>query len=82
VKRQPKRTSPDDTARITKRCAACGRFRAYEAADRFCLLCGNDGLHDRCECGRAFDYAIGSEGDLFCPRCGKIVRGRGSEFEA
>jgi hypothetical protein len=67
---------------VTKRCDACGRFRVYEADDRFCLLCGNDGLRDHCNCGRPFDYAMADDGDLFCPRCGQVVRGRGTGFEA
>jgi len=67
--------------RVTKRCDACGRFRAYESDDRFCLLCGNDGLSDECSCGRPFDYAMADDGDLFCPRCGKVVRGRPNDFE-
>jgi rRNA maturation endonuclease Nob1 len=70
------------TPPVIKRCDACGRFRSYEPDDRFCLLCGSDSLRDRCTCGRAFDYAATTEGDLFCPRCGQVVRGRPSEFEA
>lgn len=67
--------------RLTKRCDTCGRFRAYEADDRFCLVCGSDALHDACGCGRGYDYALVEEGDLHCPRCGRPVRGRGQEFE-
>jgi hypothetical protein len=67
---------------VTKRCDACGRFRVYESDDRFCLLCGTAGLRDHCACGRPFDYAMADDGDLFCPRCGQVVRGRKTEFEA
>ena len=67
---------------LTKRCAVCGRFRAYERDDRFCLLCGVDALETECSCGRAYDFAtVESEtADLYCPRCGRSLRGRSSEF--
>ena len=65
----------------TKRCATCGRFRAYDPEDAYCLGCGNDTLEDACACGRDFDYALAEEGDLHCPRCGKRLRGRSAEFE-
>jgi hypothetical protein len=66
----------------TKRCAVCGRFRAYEDDDRYCLLCGSDALDDRCACGRAFDFALTETGpELHCPRCGVSLRGRASEFD-
>jgi rRNA maturation endonuclease Nob1 len=77
MKKRPAQAMP-----VMKRCDACGRLRAYEADDRFCLLCGGDSLRDRCSCGRTFDYAMTAEGDLFCPRCGQIVRGRAGVFEA
>jgi rRNA maturation endonuclease Nob1 len=67
---------------VIKRCDACGRFRVYEEEDRFCLLCGSDELRDQCTCGRAFDYAMHETGDLFCPRCGTVVRGRANGFES
>ena len=70
------------TAAVTKRCGTCGRFRAYEEDDRFCLVCGHEPLDSACVCGRSFDYALAEEGDLHCPRCGLRLRGRSSEFEA
>ncbi len=60
---------------ITKRCAVCGRFRAYHADDLHCIVCGNDELETACSCGRAFDYALAEEGDIHCPRCGRALRG-------
>ena len=39
-------------------------------------------LIDRaCACGRSFDYALEETGDLYCPGCGRALRGRSSEFE-
>ena len=67
--------------KVTKRCHVCGRFRAYDPDDRFCLVCGTDALEGAHACGRAYDYALAEEGDLYCPRCGGVVRGRASEFE-
>jgi hypothetical protein len=69
---------------VTKRCGVCGRFRAYEEDDRYCLLCGSDELQGSCTCGRAFEFAM-TETDapeLHCPRCGTSLRGRASDFEA
>ena len=68
---------------VTKRCAVCTRVRAYEEEDAFCISCGSEALEDRCECGRAFDYALEVEGsEMHCPRCGRSLRGRASEFRA
>ena len=67
--------------KVTKRCETCGRFRAYDEADAFCLVCGNESLQSACGCGRDFDYALDEDGDLHCPRCGRRLRGRASEFE-
>ena len=59
----------------TKRCGVCGRFRAYDPADEFCIVCGNDALEVHCTCGRAFEYALAETGDIHCPRCGRVLRG-------
>ena len=64
------------------RCATCGRFRAYQDGDRFCLVCGNETIEPACQCGRGFDYALAEEGDFHCPKCGVRLRGRSTEFEA
>ena len=68
------------TPSVTKRCPVCGRFRSYDADDGFCIGCGHDGLEAQCECGRAFDYALAESGDIHCPRCGHVLRGRVPEF--
>ena len=65
---------------ITKRCTVCGRFRAYDADDEFCIGCGHEGLETECECGRAYDYALAEAGDIHCPRCGRVLRGRSTEL--
>ncbi len=65
----------------TRRCATCGRFRQYDEGDCFCLVCGNEGIERACTCGRSFDYALAETGDLYCPGCGRALRGRSSEFE-
>ncbi|MFL5608622.1 MAG: hypothetical protein ACJ8AD_19355 [Gemmatimonadaceae bacterium] len=61
---------------MTKRCAVCGRFRAYDEDDEFCIGCGHEGLEAECACGRAFDYALAESGDVHCPKCGRVLRGR------
>ena len=68
--------------RVAKRCGTCGRFRAYEPDDRFCLVCGHEDLAEACDCGRAYDYALGESGELHCPRCGKSLAGRVQGFES
>jgi len=65
-----------------KRCIVCGRFRAYEVDDLYCIVCGSEGLENACTCGRTYSYALSESGDLLhCPRCGKRLRGRDGEFE-
>lgn len=67
---------------IAKRCEVCGRFRAYEPEDAFCIVCGSESLETACECGRGYEYALAEPGDLLhCPRCGRRLRGRNDEFE-
>ena len=69
---------------VVKRCAVCGRFRHYAETDGYCVICGNQALEDACECGRQFEFALdtGNEGEsLHCPRCGKSLRGRSSDFD-
>jgi uncharacterized protein (UPF0212 family) len=63
---------------VTKRCAVCGRFRTYDEDDEFCIGCGHEGLEAECACGRAFDYALAEMGDIHCPKCGRVLRGRTS----
>ena len=65
----------------TRRCATCGRFRQYDESDRYCMVCGNEGIDRACACGRSFDYALDEAGDLFCPGCGRALRGRSDDFE-
>jgi hypothetical protein len=62
---------------VVKVCTICGRFRRYDADDRYCVGCGYDTLEHECGCGRAFDYALlePENGGLHCPRCGKDWRG-------
>jgi len=66
---------------VPKLCTTCRRFRSYDLDDRFCIVCGNEGLEDECECGRRFDYALAETGPVHCPRCGKSFHGRSSEYE-
>ena len=69
-------------AQGTKRCAVCGRFRSYEATDELCAVCGTEALESECTCGRVFDFALDESetADLYCPRCGRALRGRAGEF--
>ncbi len=59
----------------TKRCGVCGRFRAYDPDDEFCIVCGHDALEGECSCGRAYEYALAETGDIHCPRCARVLRG-------
>lgn len=68
--------------KVARRCATCARVRAYERDDRFCLACGSDDVREACDCGRAYDYALGEPGELYCPRCGRALAGRVEGFEA
>jgi len=65
---------------MTKRCTVCGRFRAYDADDRYCIGCGHDALASTCDCGRAFDYALAETGAIHCPRCGRAFHERDVEY--
>jgi hypothetical protein len=67
---------------VAKRCSICGRFRSYETEDAFCIVCGSDALEAECGCGRAFDFSLeeAEDADLYCPRCGRSLRGRSDEF--
>lgn len=67
---------------IAKRCAVCGRFRAYHEDDEYCIVCGHEALEAECSCGRPFDYALSETGPIHCPRCGKGFHGKSPEFEA
>ena len=67
---------------VTKRCPVCGRFRSYDPDDDFCIGCGHEGLEAACTCDRSFDYALAESGDIHCPRCGRVLRGRAPEFGA
>ena len=67
--------------KITKRCATCTKFRAYDPDDTFCILCGHEPLEEACTCGRAFDYALTETRDVHCPKCGRKLTGRAMEFD-
>lgn len=65
-----------------KRCATCGRFRAYQDDDVYCTVCGNASLESACGCGRSYDYALAEDSlELHCPRCGRRLRGRADGVE-
>jgi hypothetical protein len=67
-----------------KRCSVCGRFRPYAEGDAYCVICGNQALENDCSCGRSYEYALdeGNQGEsLHCPRCGRSLRGRSTEFD-
>jgi hypothetical protein len=66
---------------ITKRCAVCRKFRAYDPDDKYCVECGHEDLESACKCGRAFDYDIPEEGAVHCPRCGTSFRGKSPEYD-
>jgi len=70
----------DVVMQVTKRCTVCGRFRAYEADDRYCIGCGHEALEAECECGRAFDYALSESGAIHCPRCGRAFHEREADY--
>lgn len=63
--------------RIVKVCETCGRFRRYDPADRYCIVCGFDTLQETCICGRDLEYAMDEPegGGLHCPSCGRDWRG-------
>lgn len=61
---------------IVKVCTTCGRFRHYDPADQYCLVCGFESLAAECACGRSLEYATDESeaGGLHCPRCGRDWR--------
>lgn len=71
----------EQDSHVVKRCSVCAKFRPYEPEDGYCLVCGHSALEAECTCGRGFEYALGEAGDLYCPRCGRTLRGRSAEFE-
>jgi transcription elongation factor Elf1 len=69
---------------VTKRCSICGRFRQYTEEDVYCMICGHDSLESECTCGRQYDYALDERNQgatLHCPKCGRSLRGRASEYD-
>ena len=51
------------TMSVTKRCPVCGRFRAYDADDDFCIGCGTRGARSRtATCGRVVRVRAGRGG--------------------
>ena len=66
---------------IAKHCTVCGRFRAYQPDDMFCIVCGHETLDAECSCGRDFSYALDEPGPIHCPRCGKAFHGKSTEFD-
>lgn len=69
-------------ASVTKRCTVCGRFRAYDEDDSYCIGCGHQALESECTCGRDYSYALTENGPFHCPRCGKAFHGKAAEFDA
>lgn len=61
---------------VVKICGTCGRFRRYDPADAYCIVCGYETLAATCVCGRDLEYALeeGEGGGLHCPRCGRDWR--------
>jgi len=62
--------------RVVKVCSTCGRFRLYDPADEYCVVCGFASLASECACGRTLEYATDEpeDGGLHCPRCGRDWR--------
>jgi len=67
--------------KTTKRCTVCGRFRAYDESDTYCIGCGQSALETECSCGRAYDYALAESGDRHCPRCGRAFHGVAADYD-
>ncbi len=65
------------TDHVVKVCETCGRFRRYDPADQYCIVCGFDTLQAQCTCGRSLAYAVDEPegGGLHCPACGRDWRG-------
>jgi hypothetical protein len=61
---------------VVKVCSTCGRFRHYDPADEYCVVCGFASLATECSCGRTLEFAMAEPegGGLHCPRCGRDWR--------